>query len=119
MRSNLWINIDAYNKLVIAGDSIGDVQCTDEEDNNNNTVEYYKTKDELLESMITVASIHKRRALERYFKKPYDTIDPEIHRDLRFVYTIEAGKYKVKTEHYFYNGDYGIRHLPLEEIQQD
>ena len=60
MKSNLWINNDTYNKLVIAGDSIGDVQCTDEEDNNFNTVEYYKTKEQLLESMIMVASEHKR-----------------------------------------------------------
>ena len=142
MRSNLWINIDTYNKLVIAGDSIGDVQCTDEQDNNNNTVEYYKTKDELLESMITVASEHKRRALERhfktpcvtikvekgedkrrelerYFKKPYNTIDPEIYKDLRFIHTIETGKYKHHTKHYFYDGNYGSRYLPLEEVQQD
>ena len=88
--------------------------------------------------MITVASEHKRKALERhfkevkkeedkrkaleeYFKKPYDTINPEIYKDLTFIHTIVSpdGKYKLKKEHYFYDGNYGSRHLPLEEIQQD
>ena len=70
MKSNLWINIDTYNKLVIAGDSIGDIQCTNEEDNNFNTVEYYKTKEELLESIITVVSKHKReKAMEKEIDK--------------------------------------------------
>ena len=62
--NNLWINIDTYNKHVIAGDSISDIQCTNEEDNNFNTVVYYNKKEELLESIITVASGHKTKHLQ-------------------------------------------------------
>ena len=87
-RSNLWINIDTLNKLVIACESIGDIQCTNEEDNNFNTVEYYKTKEELLESMITVASHHKRRLLERHFKTQCDAM----------YYKIEIKKKRIKEE---------------------
>ena len=87
--------------------------------------------------MITVASEHKRRVLERhfktpcdtmlriqikkeedkrreleeYFKKPYNTIDPEMYKDLAFVHTLELGKSKFTKEHYFYNGNFGSRHL--------
>ena len=38
---NLWLNIDVINKIVIAGDSISDIQCTNEEDRNINTIVYY------------------------------------------------------------------------------
>ena len=67
--NNLWINIDVVNKLVIVGDSIGDVKCTEEEDDNKNTVEYYKNKNELLESMETVASEHRKKSGKRKRKK--------------------------------------------------
>ena len=116
MRSNLWINIDVVNKLVIAGDTIGDIKCTEEEDDNKNTVEYYKNKNELLESMKTVASEHKRkkeveeemgrRALEGYFQKPYDKIDPELYKDLKIEEIISSklpGKPTIKIEHNFHH----------------
>ena len=61
----------------------------------------------------------KRRELEKYFKKAYNTIDPEMFKDLTFVHTLEFGKDKHKTQHYFYEGNYGSRILPFEEIQQD
>ena len=131
MRSNLWINIDVANKFIIAGDTIGDIKCTEEEDDNKNTVEYYKNKNELLESMETVASEHRRkkvekererrRVLEGYFQKPYDKIDPELYKELRIVQTLSLklpGISSIKIEHYFHNNDYNNHHVIVYQEDQ-
>ena len=61
----------------------------------------------------------KRETLERHFKKPYNKIDQEMFEDLTLIEIKKIGKCTFKTEHYFYNGNYGSRILPTEKIQQE
>ena len=130
--NNLWINIDTYNKLVIACNSISDIQCTNEEDRNFNTIVYYRKKEELLDHITTVADEHnskksrekeidKRIALEAHFKKPYEEKDPAQYNNLRLVHTTRSKLTETPTtrrELLFYDGDYAARIIPIEEIQQ-
>ena len=64
----------------------------------------------------------KREALETYFKKPYKEIDPAQYKYLRLVHTARSklpGTPTTTRELLFYDGDYGARIIPTEEIQQE
>ena len=72
----------------------------------NDTIELKKEED-------------KREVLERHFNKPYNKIDQEMFEDLTLIESKKIEKSIFKTEHYFYNGNYGTRLLDIEEIQQE
>ena len=64
-----------------------------------------------------------RRALEGYFKKQYEEIDPELYKELRFVHTKIVNsndeKHESKTEHYFHDGNYGPREIRMKNASCD
>ena len=66
--------------------------------------------------------IDKRIALEAYLKKPYEEINPALYKELRLVHTTRPklpGTPTITRELLFYEGDYGARIIPTEEIQQE
>ena len=65
---NTWLNIDTHANIVIMGIEAQDVKCMDDSERNDNTVNYYKNRNEMYDDLKDKAS-KKQQQLNWWFNQ--------------------------------------------------